>query len=314
MKNIKLKPEFVKRYSEITDFDVFMDYSLKFLRRSIRVNTIKMSVNKLKQRLEDKGWQLEPIKWCEQGFFVEHNKSRIDIGNLVEHSLGYFYVQEASSMIPPIVMRKLSDLSNKLVLDMCAAPGSKTTQIAMYMQNTGMLIANDYLVPRLKPLGLNIQRAGITNTIITLMPGQLFKTKPLKFDAILVDAPCSATGAIRKSLKTLEVWNPNMVKRLARIQKQLLESAYLCLKPGGVVVYSTCTLEPEENEGVVSYLLDKYDHAKVEKVNITGLKTSKPLLEFGGITYNPNVAKTIRIWPQDNDTQGFFIAAIRKRL
>ena len=259
---IEIKQPFIDRYEKLTDFEVFKKYSLSFLRRSIRVNTIKMSVDDLKKRLE-KNWNLEQVPWCKEGFFIEHiNKERRDIGNLMEHTLGYFYTQEAASMIPPIV---LDPKEGDIVLDMAASPGSKTTQIASCMKNKGILVANDYTVDRMKPLSLNIQRCGITNCIITLMQGQWFKN--LNFDRILLDAPCSGTGTIRKSLKTLRVWNPYMVGRLAGTQKQLIETAFNNLKKDGTLVYSTCSLEPEEDEGVIDFLLKKFENARLEEIN-----------------------------------------------
>ena len=115
-----------------------------------------MPIEELKKRLEDK-WKLEQIPWCEEGFWIEHHKKeRRDIGNLPEHSLGYFYIQEAASMIPPLV---LDPKPNDVVLDIAASPGSKTTQIAQYMQNKGILIANDYTIDRMKPLSINLRDA-----------------------------------------------------------------------------------------------------------------------------------------------------------
>ena len=134
---IEFKEKFIERYSKLTDFEVFKKYSLSFLRRSIRVNTLKMSINDLKRRLE-KTWNLDPIPWCKEGFWIEHKKKeRRDIGNLIEHSLGYIYIQEAASMIPPIV---LEPNKGEIILDMAASPGSKATQIASYMENKGILI------------------------------------------------------------------------------------------------------------------------------------------------------------------------------
>jgi NOL1/NOP2/sun family putative RNA methylase len=305
-KEIKFKENFVERYSRLTDFEEFKKYSLSFLRRSIRVNTLKMPIPELKKRLE-KNWKLEQIPWCKEGFWVEHNEGRRDIGNLQEHALGYFYVQESASMIPPIV---LDPKPGEIILDMCASPGSKASQIAQYMKNSGLLIANDYQGLRMKPLSINMQRMGISNTIITLMEGRFFKD--FKFDRILVDAPCSGTGAIRKSVKTLITWNPNVVKRLCGTQRQLIETGFNNLKEGGVLVYSTCTLEPEEDEGIVSHLLDKYPNAKLEEIELEGLKRSPAVLEFENVKFNPEVKKCLRIWPQDNDTEGFFVAKIKK--
>ena len=302
---IEFKPKFIERYSKLTNFEEFKKCSLTFLRRSIRVNTLKISVDELKGRLEKK-LILTPIPWCKEGFWVEHKEGRRDIGNLPEHSLGYFYIQEAASMIPPIV---LGPEPGEIVLDMCAAPGSKSSQIAALMKNKGVLIANDYQGIRLAPLGINLQRMGITNSIITLMEGRFFKN--FNFDKILVDAPCSGTGTIRKSLKTLRIWNPDMVKRLAGQQRLLVDTAFGSLKEGGTMVYSTCSLEPEEDEGVVDYLLKKHDNAKLEEIAIN-IKRSNPISEFGDSIYSHEIKKCLRLWPQDNDTEGFFVAKIIK--
>lgn len=302
---IEFKEKFIERYSKLTDFEEFKKHSLAFLRKSIRVNTLKISVNDLKKRLE-KNWTLKPVPWCREGFWIKGE--RRDIGNLPEHVLGYIYVQEAASMIPASV---LEPKPGDLILDLCAAPGSKTTQIAQYMQNKGLLIANDVEGKRLAALGVNTQRCGITNVIRTMMRGHWFLKSGIKFDKILVDAPCSGTGTIRKSLKTIEMWNPDMIRRLAGTQKQLLRTAFEILKENGALVYSTCTMEPEEDEGVVDYLLQNYPNAKLEKIEMD-IKRSEPILEFEGNSYNSEIKKCLRIWPQDNDTEGFFVAKLRK--
>lgn len=300
------KKEFIERYAQLTDFEEFKKYSLSFLRRSIRINTLLGSVKDVKKSIAAKGWQLEQIPWCKEGFWISHPERR-DVGNLLEHHLGKIYVQEAASMIPPLVLQpKLGDI----VLDVCAAPGSKTTQMAAMMQNKGLLIANDYKGQRLQSLGINLQRSGLTNVMITLMHGKRFYQ--FQFDKILLDAPCSGTGTIRKSLKTITIWNAGMITKLAKQQKELLERAFENLREGGEMVYSTCSLEPEEDEGVIHYLLEKYPHAEVMNVTLPGLKTSKPIMEFNGVKYNPQVKHVLRIWPQDNDTEGFFIAKIKK--
>ena len=306
--DLEFKPKFIERYSTLTDFPTFKKWSLSFLRRSIRVNTLKISVEELKKRLEPK-WNLVPIPWCKEGFWIEHKKQeRRDIGNLPEHALGYFYTQEAASMIPPVI---LDPQPSETILDMAAAPGSKTTQIAQYMKNEGLLIANDYTADRMKPLSINLQRCGVSNTVVTKMHGQSFKRAGISFDRILVDAPCSGTGTIRKSLKTLLIWNPAMITRLSMTQKQLIDAAFQVLKVGGTMVYSTCSLEPEEDEEVVDFLLQKHDNAKLETIDLS-IKRSEPVLEFENKKYSSEIKKCLRIWPQDNDTEGFFVAKIRK--
>ena len=305
---IEFKQGFIDRYSALTDYEAFKEYSLSWLRRSIRVNTLKATVVDVKRRLEELGWTLTPIPWCEEGFWVDHETGRRDIGNTVEHALGYFYVQEAVSMVPPLALDVKPGMK---ILDMCAAPGSKTSQIAMMMKGEGSLIANDYKGIRLSSLGINLQRCGVANTIITLMMGESFKKFGEMFDRVLVDAPCSGTGTIRKSLKTLRIWNPHMVRKLAAQQLKLLETGFACVKPGGIVVYSTCSLEPEEDEGVISKFLSDNQNAKLEKIDLKGLKHGPTVSSFEGKDYS--LAKdTLRLWPQDNDTEGFFVARIRK--
>jgi len=305
---IEFKENFIERYKKLTDFEEFKKYSLSFLKRSIRINTLKIPLKELKERLERK-WKLEQIPWCKQGFWITHKETdRRDIGNMLEHALGYFYVQEAASMIPPLV---LEPKPHEMVLDMCASPGSKTTQIAQYMENKGILVANDYKIDRMKPLVLNLQRCGALNVVTTMMEGRFFRKAGMEFDRILVDAPCSGTGTIRKSLKTLRIYNPDAIKRLSGTQKQLLETAFELLKPKGTLVYSTCSLEPDENEAVIDYLLNKHENAKLEEIDLK-LKRSHPILEFENQKYNAEIKKCLRIWPQDNDTEGFFVAKIKK--
>jgi len=306
--SIIFKEKFVERYSQLTDFEEFKKYSLAFPRKAIRVNTLKISVDDLKKRLEP-DWELKQVPWSKNGFWIKNVKSgRRDIGNLTEHALGYIYVQEASSMIPPLA---LAPKPGDTVLDMCAAPGSKTTQMGVMMENKGLLFANDVEGVRLAPLGINLQRLGISNAVITLMQGQWYKKSGLMFDKILVDAPCSGTGTISKSVGTLRMWNPKMIKRLASTQKKLIETAFTILKPGGTMVYSTCSNEPEEDEAVVSWLLEQYPDAKMMDIKLD-INTSESITEFEGEEYNPEVKKCLRIWPQDNHTEGFFVAKIKK--
>jgi len=306
---LEFKQDFIDRYSKLTDFETFKKFSLSFLRKSIRVNTLKTTAAEIKKRLE-KDWMLEPIPWCKDGFWIEHRgvgeEKRRDVGNLIEHTLGYIYVQEAASMIPPLV---LDPKPGEKVLDMCAAPGSKTTEMAQLMENKGIIVANDIAADRLASLGINVQRCGAMNIVITKSFG--YHIKESGFDKILVDAPCSGTGTIRKSIKTLMMWNPGMVKRLSEQQKRLIEKAFELLKEGGTMTYSTCTLEPEEDEGVIDHLLSKHDNAKVEDIKLD-IKRSPAVMEFNGVKFNPEVKKCLRIWPQDNDTEGFFVCKIRK--
>jgi tRNA (cytosine49-C5)-methyltransferase len=308
-----IKEKFAQRYRSLLgkDYETFIEYSTSYIRKSIRVNTLKISVAELERRLA-KNWKLEQIPWCREGFWIDHrgegDEKRYDVGNLLEHILGYIYVQDAASMIPPVVLKPGPD---DVMLDMCASPGSKASQMAAMMENRGLLISNELLGERLKSLGLNLQRMGVRNSLITQMAGHRFKQASLRFDSVSVDAPCSGTGTIRRSLMALKMWSPSFVKKMAAQQKQLLASGFEVLRPGGVIVYSTCTMEPEEDEGVVSWLLENYPDAKLEEINLD-IKRSPAIAEFEGQEFNPEVAKCLRIWPQDNDCEGFFVARIRK--
>lgn len=302
------KPKFIARYEPLTDFEVFKDFSTRYPRKSIRVNTVKADIEETKKSILDQGFDLEEVPWCKGSFWI-HGERR-DYGNLIEHVLGKIYIQDAASMIPPIV---LDPKPGEIVLDMCAAPGSKTTQMAAMMENEGLLIANDADSSRLAALGINIQRSGLKNVMITNQKGHKFTDSGIMFDKILLDAPCSGTGTIRKSLRTIQTWNPGVVRKICSIQKNLLVTAWEILKPGGILVFSTCTLEPEENENIVDFALNKFEDCEVVPFELD-IKRSEPVMEFEGKIYHADVKHTLRIWPQDNDTEGFYVAKLRKKI
>ncbi|MHC1585113.1 MAG: NOL1/NOP2/sun family putative RNA methylase [Candidatus Syntropharchaeia archaeon] len=300
----KLSETFVNRYSRLTDWEEFKKYLFIPIKKSIRVNTLKTTVPELKEKLEKRGWKLKPIPWCEEGFWIWGKDERL--GSLPEHEMGHFYIQEAASMIPPIV---LDPKPGEKILDMCASPGGKTTQIAQYMKNKGKLIANDIREDRIAILKRNLLRMGVRNCTVTQMPGQHFKD--VKFDKILVDAPCSGTGTMR-NWNSVEKWNPEIFRRISYEQKSLLHHAYCVLRRGGILVYSTCSFEPEENESVVDYLLKRHKKTELEEIDLKGIKRSEPILEFEGKTFDSRIERCLRIWHHDNDTSGFFVAKIRK--
>ncbi|MEK6861170.1 MAG: RsmB/NOP family class I SAM-dependent RNA methyltransferase [Nanoarchaeota archaeon] len=292
---LKFKEKFTEKYSKLTNFEEYRKAVSTLSEKSIRVNTIKISVNELKNRLENKNIELEEVPWCKEGFYVKSKGIRL--GNLEEHKLGYIFIQKSVSMIPALA---LDQNESDIVLDMCSAPGAKTTQIASLMNNKGIIIANESDRKRINILSKNLYRCGILNTIITNHSGDKIKTNFL-FDKILLDAPCSGTGLIKGNIKrthhTLKVWNENMVRRLAKLQKKLILNAFSLLKENGVLVYSTCSLEPDEDEDVINFLLERQLNAKLEKINLN-IKS-----EYKGY---------IKIWPQYYNTEGFFVAKIRK--
>ncbi len=173
-------------------------------------------------------------------------------------------------------------------------------------------MANDINIGRLKALRFNLEKCGVVNTAVARMDGRQIHRKALEFDKILLDAPCSAEGTVRKDWKVLNHWSERLVRGVAGMQRMLAEAAFKSLAEGGLMTYSTCTLAPEEDEGTVSYILNKFPEAKLEKVSIDGFKTRPGLKSFRDTEFPSDVTKCARVWPQDNDTEGFFIAKIRK--
>ena len=298
---------FKARYSKILGEEnkEFLTYCKLPLRKCIRINTLKVEdVKKFAQSLKEK-WKLEEVPFCNYAYFVNEN---IELGKTEEYFLGKIYVQEASSLIPPMV---LNPEKKDFVLDCCAAPGSKTTQLAQIMNNEGCIVANDINYKRIKSLRYNIELIGILNVVVTRMNSLKFSKFPERFEKILVDAPCSCEGVIRKNWNVLSRWNPGVIKYMSSQQKKILKSNLIALKRGGTLVYSTCTLAPEENEEVIDDALRNFD-LEVEKIKIPGLITREGILEWGNNKFDERVKESIRIWPQDNDTEGFFIAKLKK--
>ncbi len=304
---MELKEVWIKRQSEIVDdVDVLKEYVFKPLLASIRINTIKIKREDAIKRLEGRGWKLKQVPFYENGFVFEEKKYAV--GNTIEHFLGYIYLQEIASMIPPLV---LNPSENDIVLDVAAAPGSKTTQMAQIMNNRGAIIANEKYLKRMFSLRANLQRCGVVNTVCTRMDGRRFKNLTTKFDKILLDAPCTGTGIIMKSPRTAKTWSVKTSILASNLQKQLISSAISSLKEGGVLVYSTCSLEPEENEAIVDYAIKKFG-VSVEKIKLNGFKVRDGVTKWEGKTFAPEIKNCARIYPQDNNTSGFFVARLVK--
>jgi NOL1/NOP2/sun family putative RNA methylase len=200
------------------------------------------------------------------------------------------------------------------VLDLCAAPGSKTTQIGQIMANQGLVVANEVNPKRRMGLLQNVKRCGLINEAVTGQRGEkIGRVLPDHFDRVLIDAPCSAEGTVRKSRAVLYHWGLRNIERMAWIQKGLIVSGFQALRPGGTMVYSTCTIAPEENEGVVDYLLQKYPDAEILPVGIPGFRIRNGVVEWEKRSFDARVRECGRILPQDNDTAPFFLARIAKR-
>jgi NOL1/NOP2/sun family putative RNA methylase len=291
----------------------FFEISYTKAPSSIRCNTLKISSEELLKRLENYGWKVrQPMKEFPEIMVVDSGPGPGDLGKTKEHLLGYYYVQEISSMLP---MLALKPEDGDFVLDLCASPGSKTTQAAAMMENGGFILANEISMGRIGILNSNLERCGVMNTIVTRKEGvalcdRLLKKSQMRFDKILVDAPCSGEGTLRKSPKTFQMWNVNMIKKIAKLQRSLAAAAIKLLKVGGVMIYSTCTLAPEEDEMIVNFLLKNFD-VEVEALRLP-LKFREGVCEWEGEKFDDEVRKCLRLYPQDNDTDGFFVARIKK--
>lgn len=310
------KPLFVERMKKLLgkDFDSYMEILQNEPVKSIRTNTLKITPNELKERLIKKGWKIsQPWDNNPEVMIVENNLDPGELGRSIEHLLGYYYIQELASMLPIIA---LNPQPNESFLDLCASPGSKTTQAASFMKNSGNIVANEVSLGRIKILASNLERCGVTNTIITRKEGSALcnklKKNNIKFDKILIDAPCSGEGTLRSTYKTYLMWNPKTIQSLPRTQKQLVKAAIEILKEGGTLIYSTCTHAPEENEAIVDYILKEFPEMKIIESNLP-IKPREGILLWQGEKYTNEVKLSCRIYPQDNNTEGFFLAKFIKQ-
>ncbi|HET9946982.1 MAG TPA: RsmB/NOP family class I SAM-dependent RNA methyltransferase [Patescibacteria group bacterium] len=277
---------------------------------TFRANTLKITADELEKNLKDEGFHIQRVEWYPNAFILLDQPQKL-LTATKWYLEGYLYVQSLSSMIPPLVLDPQKD---DLVLDLTAAPGSKTTQIAAMMENSGTIIANDKSRIRLFKLVANLKLQGVTNTQVLQIPGQfLWKKFPQYFDKILVDAPCSMEGRfVCDSPKSYTDWSPRKVEFLEEQQKFLMRSAVSATRKGGIIVYSTCTLSPEENEAVVDWILKK-DAGKIQLIDITSptLPSEQGITSWKNKIFDESLKKTIRIFPTDT-MEGFFIAKFQK--
>lgn len=316
--NYEPKPAFVERISKLLDNDKedikkFFETAKTKPRKSIRVNTLKITPEELKQKLEAKGWKLEQIKDHPEIMIIKSNLLPGEIGKAKEHLLGYYYVQEITSMMPMVA---LQPTNQDILLDCCAAPGSKTTQAAALMNNKGAILANDLNIGRIRILSANLERQDVTNTIITRHDAIALAAKlrklGLQFDKVLVDAPCSGEGNLRVSPRTLLEWSEGLLKSLSKKQKRIASEILTLLKPGGEMIYSTCTHAPEENEEVVQHLLDNNPDLEIQEFSLP-IKSRPGITKWKDKTFHQSLTKCHRIYHHDNDMEGFFICKLKRR-
>ncbi len=259
--------------------------------KCFRINTLYTSNEKIKENYPNLA-QNENIPYS-----YYYDKNEYEMGKSSEHFAGGIYIQDASAML---VTHLLNPLENERVIDLCAAPGGKATQAAILMKNTGLVIANDYNDKRSDILSENVERLGISNTIVLNNNIEtIAKHFGGYFDKVILDAPCSGEGMFRKNDQAYLDWTIDKVHRLSSLQKELIMQAYSLLKKDGIMVYSTCTFEKEENEDVVNYLLN---NTNASLINIPNIK---------GATRGINQKESIRLYPHYFKGEGQFIALIK---
>lgn len=306
----------LQRYAPLVDDEeAFFAACERPLPSVVRVNTIKTTVARAREALDDEGVAYEPTDWHPGILKLEDSSP----GTNWPYFHGWLHGQEEVSALPAIA---LDPQPGERVWDTCAAPGSKTTQIAAMMDDEGVLVGNDNNLGRLSALRHNAERLGVTNLVVSNQDARNFSMKPFgertpekdgsfeQFDRVLVDAPCSCEGTCRKNPDVLDEWTMNHVKSVAGIQKGILRRAVQVTKAGGTVVYSTCTFAPEENEAVLDFVLDREDCEVVEWDVPDGFETAPGITEWEGDEYDPTVAKARRVYPHHNDTGGFFTAKL----
>ena len=271
----------------------------------VRTNGIAASPTRVREAFDEEGVVYEPVDWHDGLFRLPEGNP----GGNWPYVHGWIHGQEEVSVLPGLA---LDARPGDRVWDACAAPGSKTTQVADAMDDTGTLVANDSNLGRLSALRHNAERLGVTNAVVTNGDARNFSLKPLAFDAFdraLVDAPCSCEGTCRKNPDVLDEWTLDHVHGIAGVQKGILARAVQATRPGGTVVYSTCTFAPEENEAVLNHVLREEDCDLV--AFDLPLETTHGVTEWDGEAYDERVTRAHRVYPHFNDTGGFFCAKLR---
>ncbi len=287
---------------------VIMGSSLRELPTYIRVNTLKISPQELIKFLESEGFKLQPVPNFPE--YLKVVEAPRPISKTLAHYLGFFYIQDLASALPVMA---LDPLPGSKVLDTCAAPGGKTTHIAQRLNNSGFILGVDRDVKRIKPLVDNLQRLGVVNTLVILGDFR-FVNLNLKFDYILVDAPCSSLGTFRRHPHLLKERTRKFIERIRSLQMSILAKALEYLKPGGRLVYSTCTFTFEENEEVIYrvVLKNRGDRYKLLPIPLDGIPHEEGITEYEGVSYPEELRLTWRLYPEHLDSNGFFLALIQR--
>ncbi len=299
-----------RRYRSIVDdWESFASALERPLPAAVWANTLKTEPERVAALLAEDGIPLEPLSWRPGGFKLRVQDAKP--GNHWGFLGGLFHVQEEVSLLPVLLLDPQPD---DRVLDLCAAPGNKTAQIAVAMGNRGTVVANDRDYHRIRAIHHMTERLGILNTSTTLFDGANYPKGSGRFDRVLVDVPCTCEGTVRKNPDIALDPTGGLSRKMSGGQKALLRKAIQLCRPGGRIVYCSCTYAPEENEAVVDALLREVgrDGVRVVPAGVTGFRISEGLTTWNGATFDASLRLAVRIWPHQNDTGGFFIAVLEK--
>ncbi len=295
----------LERYEPLVDdVDAFRAACERPLPSVVRANTIKTSIARTHQALDDEDIAYEPTEWHSGLFRLPDAQP----GTNWPYVHGWLHGQEEVSALPALV---LDPQPGERVWDACAAPGSKTTQLAALMEDTGLVVATDNNLGRLSALRSNTERLGVTNVAVTREDARHHSLKPFgsePYDRALVDVPCSCEGTLRKNPDALDQWTLDHVKGIAGVQRKILKRAIEATRPGGTVVYSTCTFAPEENEAVLDYALADLP-CRLATFD-SPLDAVPGITEWQGEAFDESMTRAKRIYPHHNDTGGFFCAKL----
>ena len=299
-----LPVEFQNRMQEMLgeEYEAFLKGYDKPRFHALRRNPLKIQKDEFLNIIP---FELQEVPWAEHGYYYENTDQP---GKHEFHEAGLYYIQEPSAMS---VVEYLEVKPGEQVLDLCAAPGGKTTQIAGFMAGEGLLVCNEIHPQRAKILSENIERMGVKNALVTNeTPQRLSAMFPGFFDKILVDAPCSGEGMFRKNEEALEEWSAENVQMCADRQDEILEEVAKMLRPGGRICYSTCTFAPAENEDCMARFITSHPEFHLVEVEKKGnMSSGNP--KFANIPVE-GLEKTIRLWPHKLDGEGHFIAVLEK--
>ncbi|MDQ7029457.1 MAG: RsmB/NOP family class I SAM-dependent RNA methyltransferase [Ardenticatenia bacterium] len=304
-----LPPAFVQRMEKLLGREAaeFLESVQRPPPTGVRANTLQVSADQLARLLP---FQLEPVPWCPDGFTVPEAE-RVRPGRHPYHAAGLYYVQEPSAMAaPPLFAPK----PGHVVLDLCAAPGGKATYVAALLGESGLLIANEVVRRRTRALVENVERWGTRAVLITsARVEQLAHTWPGGLDAVLVDAPCSGEGMFSKSLRARQEWRPEVVSGCALRQGHLLAHAARLVRPGGRLLYATCTFAPEENEAVVARFLRAHpDCELLSPLPRPGFSPGRPEWIAPELARGLPLERCVRLWPHRGPAAGHFLALFRR--